>query len=103
MKTGRQDDKRKTAQSYAIKFIQERRVVPHCKSTLNATDRIGSTHEAKTEKTPTTHTHHPHKEVLYRLLHQLLVRDQLTGSRHSGIRHRHRHTHAIQATKLLRH
>jgi len=34
--------------------------------------------------------------TLYRLLHQLMVADELAGSRHAGVRHAHRHLQAIE-------
>jgi len=32
------------------------------------------------------------------LLHHLMVADELTGSSHAGIRHAHRHLHAVEGT-----
>jgi hypothetical protein len=61
----------KTAQGYAIKFIQEMR------PTRSEDRRVTS-------------------RTLYRLLHQLVVADELAGSRHAGIRHAHRHLQTVE-------
>ena len=36
--------------------------------------------------------------TLYRLLHQLVIADELAGSRHARVRHAHCHLHAVEGT-----